>query len=206
MPSDGGTILYQTEATTYQPATGDLQVHLSRAEEAGDVIVFIAPDTSASTLSSTVYIRVHHEELSENRYELRGVDNEVLHPHNLRQERQYFAVRNEANYRMVGDEIVANWAEKNNTSTIPVSRKCTLTSPASRDVAKAGGTILYQSAVPSYNPGNGVLRVNTLRDSAQGGRDRLRLARHERGGYNGGAAGEQHDGCAEPAYVRCGRH
>ena len=167
VPSDGGTVLYQTEATTYQPATGDLQVHLSRAEEAGDVIVFIAPDTSASTLSSTVYIRVHHEELSENRYELRGVDNEVLHPHNLRLERQYFAVRNEANYRMVGDEIVANWAEKGSTATIPVSKMHADIARVA-DVAKAGGTILYQSAVPSYNPGNGVLRVNTLRDSEQG--------------------------------------
>ena len=167
VPSDGGTLLYQTQATTYQPLTGDLQVHLSREEEAGDVVVFIAPDTSASTLSSTVYIRVHHGELSDNRYELRGVDNEVIHPHNLRLERQYFAVRNEANYRMVGDEIVANWAEKNNASTIPVSKMHADIARVA-DVAKAGGTILYQSAVPSYNPGNGVLRVNTLRDSEQG--------------------------------------
>ena len=141
VPSDGGTILYQTQATSYQALTGDLQVHVGRDSEVGDVVSFIAPDTSAATTVDVAQIRIHHESLSDNRYEIRDRNGDAVHPHKLVNGRQYFALRNSANYWLVDD--IAIYAED-------------------------GGTVLYQTGNPTFNDSNSRIRVPLARSPDNG--------------------------------------
>ena len=108
IPDDGGTVLHQTATTTWSATDGRLSVTLDRNPVHGDVVAFVAPDTSGQTAATAIVLRVLHDGQTAADVSLRDHNGDNLLPSDIEDGRMLVAVRLSSTFRLVEgvDELV----------------------------------------------------------------------------------------------------